>query len=111
MRPSKDDAVPAKITEDGTPTIFSFLTSMDSMESRAGSAAKELQTSFESISLSGPESGEITGAAACCSNNALTGLGCVLWTSDADVAAAGDAGGGQDDGGQEADDMFDLDDL
>lgn len=58
MRPSKDDAVPAKITEDGTPTIFSFLTSMDSMGSKAANAAKELQTSFDSISLSGPQSGK-----------------------------------------------------
>lgn len=59
MRPSKDDAVPAKITEDGTPTIFSFLTSIDAaMEAKGVSAAKELQSSFDSISLSGPESGE-----------------------------------------------------
>ena len=66
MRPSKADAVPAKITEDGTPTIFSFLTSsMDGIESKAGKAAKELQTSLESISLSGPEGGEAAGTAAC----------------------------------------------
>ena len=64
MRPSKDDAVPAKITENGTPTIFSFLTSMDGMESKAANAAKDLQSSFDSISLSGPD-GMTTGEAAC----------------------------------------------
>ena len=66
MRPSKDDATPAAITEDGTPTIFSFLSQagMDAAteaatEGKAVSSAKELQSSFDSITLAGPESGEI----------------------------------------------------
>jgi hypothetical protein len=88
---------------------------MDSMESRAANAAKELQTSFDSISLSGPESGEITGTATYRVNATASCYTIISLVSGAcaDGAAAGDAGGSQDQdpAGQEADDMFNLDDL
>ena len=75
MRPSKEDAEPAKITQDGTPTIFSFLTSTmeEAAAGKAASgAAKELQKSFDSISLAGPESGAPPASARrCCSHPPL----------------------------------------
>ena len=113
MRPSKDDATPAKITEDGTPTIFSFLSQagMDAAmeaatEGKPASSAKELQSSFDSISLAGPESGEI--ALPWPQARTLAQDSC--WSLTAALLLATDVGGG-DTGGAEPDDMFDLDDL
>ena len=53
MKPSKEDAEPAKISHDGTPTIFSFLTQPPERgeDDKAGGAADALHAPFESFTI------------------------------------------------------------
>jgi hypothetical protein len=110
MKPSPEDAEPAKIAHDGTPTIFSFLTTPAGPEAGLASTDERLEASFETFSLQPGGAGEggtkhgkmifvankpcvralsgmpVTNCARCIVDQTRTRLGLVLMQQDAVVA-------------------------